>query len=353
MIGTESEDEISLFALATELLSNRWRIFRWMLVGGVIAALVVSTRSPQFEATASFVPEGNDPSRSGLAGLAGQFGVAIPTGNLSQSPEFYTGLLESQVLLAPITRDTFLVSELGGRRIPFTELFEITTESAKLREERGVTVLVGLITTSSTKSTGVVELAVATQWPSVSLAIATALFHGINEYNQQTRRSRAAAERRFLEARLAVASSDLRGAESQMERFLVGNRQLGSSPELMFARDRLQRDVTAKQQVLNSLSQAYEDARIREVRDTPVISIVQPPSVAATPKPRQRLRWGLIGILGGGFLGVLLTLLSAAIARRREQGDPETERFIETLGTVRREILARLMGLIGRARELQ
>src|SRR5689334_9416812 len=191
-------NEISLFALGTALLRRRWRIVRWALLGAVLAGLLAFFKPALYLASASFVPQGNDPGRSGLASLAGQFGVSLPTSTQSLSPDFYAKLLKSRVLLAPIARDTFVVQESGGRRIPFLDLFKIAGGTAAQREERGITLLKAIVGVSVVKSTGVVELSAATRWPSVSLAIVTSLIDGVNDYNQRTRQSQAAAERKFV-----------------------------------------------------------------------------------------------------------------------------------------------------------
>jgi uncharacterized protein involved in exopolysaccharide biosynthesis len=335
-------DEASLFALATALLRNRWRIARWMFVGGGLAALVALTTPALYVASASFIPEGNDPSRSGLANLAGQFGLTIAAGNQSQSPDFYTRLLTTRVLLMPIVRDTFVVREMGGRRIPFLDLFKIGRGPVTLREEQGVRGLTRVVNTSVAKTTGVVEVSVATEWPSVSLAIANALLNGVNEFNQRTRQGQAAAERKFVEGRLALAGSDLRAAEDRLESFLRTNREFGGSQELIFQRERLQRDLALKQQVFTSLTQSYEEVRIREVRDTPVITVIEPPSVPTVPQPRGRLLRVLLGIILGGFVGTLVALMSDTINRRRNEGDPQANEFVGTLGEMKGEMLGRV-----------
>lgn len=331
--------EFSLFALGTSLLQQRWRLARWALLGGVVAALAVVSRPSLFLASASFVPQGADASRSGLAGLAGRFGVAMPTGNESQSPEFYARLLESRVLLAPITRDTFVVSEKGETRISFLDLFAIEGGSPKRREDAGVSLLRALITTSVAKTTGIVEVSVATQWPSVSLAIANKLVNGVSDFNQRTRQGQATAERKFVEERLLVAAAELRDAEDRLERFLMTNRQFGGSAELTFQRERLQRAVAVRQEVFTSLTQSYEEVRIREVRDTPVITVIEAPSVPTLPEPRGRLTAVLVGALLGGFFGTMVAFMSATMARRRKQGDPEADEFVATLGQVKRDLL--------------
>ena len=331
--------EISLFALGTTLLRNRWRIARWALGGAAIATLVVLFRPAVFMASASFVPQGNDPGRSGLASLAGQFGVSLPAATQSLSPDFYAKLLKSRVLLAPIARDTFVVQELGGRRIPFLDVFKIGGGSQAQREERGVALLRSIVAVSVVKASGVVELSVTTRWPSVSLAIVTDLVNGVNEYNQRTRQSQAAAERKFVEGRLEVASGELRAAEDRLEGFLRTNRQFASSPELTFQRDRLQRDVSLQQQVFTSLTQSYEEVRIREVRDTPVITMFETPAVRAQPESRGRVSGVLLGLMLGAFLGIIVAFTRGMAARRRDIGDAEANEFVGALGEVKGELL--------------
>ncbi len=93
--------------------------------------------------------------------------------------------------------------------------------AAPCREEQGVSLLVDIVTASVVKTTGVVELSVATQWPGVSLVIATALVNGVNEFNRRTRQGQEAAARKFVEQRLAIAAAELRGAEDRLEHLLA------------------------------------------------------------------------------------------------------------------------------------
>jgi uncharacterized protein involved in exopolysaccharide biosynthesis len=331
-------DEVSLFALGTILARGRARIAWWMFVGGALAALSVVSSRPIYMGSASFVPQGSDAGRSGLANLAGQFGVGFPAVNQSSSPDFYSELLKSRVLLAQIARDTFVVQEQSGRRVAFLDLFEIKQGPPKLREDQGETLLRRIVSSRVVKTTGVVEVSVETPWPSVSLAIITDLVDGVTNYNQRTRQGQAAAERKFIEGRLTMASADLREAEDRLERFLKMNRQIGNSPELAFDRERIQRDVTLKQQVFTSLTQAHEDARIREVRDTPVITLFEPPSVPALPEPRGRVKRVLLGVLLGGIVGAALVFMSNIMARHRSAGDADAAEFVGTLDEIRGDI---------------
>lgn len=343
MTETEWQDEgeeVSVFAIGTMLVRNRSRIFRWAFAGALIALALVWTRPALYRASASFIPQGADPGRSGLAGLASQFGVAVPAGVGAQNltPDFYLRLIKSRELLGHIARDTLVVPEMGGRRVAVEDLLDVGPGPAKVREEAAVDELSRRINASASKTTAVVDLNVATQWPSVSLAIASTLLDGVNEFNQRMRHDQAAEERKFVEGRLAVATSDLRAAEDRLEQFLQSNRQVGV-PQLTFTRDRLQRDVDLRQQVFTTLTQAYEDVRMREVRDTPVITIVDPPTVPSKPESRGRGIRVLLGFMLGALVGTAVIFFGDLMARRRAEGDPAADEFVGALSEVKIEML--------------
>lgn len=337
----EGNDGMSLVAFGTTLLRRRRRIVLWILFGGAVAAAALFFKPAQYMASVSFIPEETDASRSGLASLAGQFAIALPSGGQTVSPDFYSALLKSRVILSRIATDTFVVPELGNRRIAFDDLFDVPKGSPPRREVASIKLLDELVTTSVVKTTGIVKLSVLTEWPSVSYTIAKSLVDGVDLFNRRTRQGKAASERAFIENRLAAATTDLRGAEDRLERFLIANRQFAASPELTFQRDRLQREVSVRQQVVNTLTQTYEDVRIREVRDTPLITVLEPPTVPVVSEPRGRAMRLLFGLVTGGVFGSILAIMSATLARRDAAGDPEVKDLMSTLRAVREEIRVR------------
>jgi hypothetical protein len=332
------DEEVSLFAVGTTLLRKRWQILRWAAITGALAILLAFLKPTLYPATASFLPQSTDTNRSSLASLAGQFGLALPPSNQTLSPDFYSLLLRARPLLLPIVHDTFSVAELGGKKIPFEELFKIRGESAAERDQRAVSRLAKIIGTSVGKTTGVVGVSVATKWPSVSLGIVQPLVTAVDEFNQRSRQSQASAERKFVEGRLAVASSDLRAAEDRLQSFLQVNRVF-HSPDLTFEHDRLERAVSFQQQVVSALAQSLEEVRVREVRDTPVITVVEPPSVDTIPHSSEKILFVLFGLLLGLFVGAMVVLASEALQRRRKDGDVEAEEFAGTLGEVKGAML--------------
>jgi uncharacterized protein involved in exopolysaccharide biosynthesis len=62
--------------------------------------------------------------------------------------------------------------------------------------------------------------------------------------------------------------------------------------------------VTSRREIESTLAQAFEQARIDQVRDTPVITIVEPPIVPAVANSRGIIRNAVLGLIVGlmGFV---------------------------------------------------
>ena len=331
--------ELSLFVLAATIVAQRRRIVIWTIAFGALAAVWVFTRRPAYVASASFVVQGGDSKGSGLGMLADQFGVSLPTGNATTSPQLYVTLLKSRVLLQPIVRGSWVAPELGGERRSLLDLLGVRQLPPARREEEGLNELGRRVTATLAKTSGVVEVQVSTPYQSVSLAIVRSLIDAVNEFNMHTRQTQGANERSFVEGRLAPAAASLHDAEDRMEAFLRSNREYATAPQLIFARERLQRELSLRMQVYTSLTQSVEEARIREVRDTPVTTLLDPPAVSAMPVPERRLLKVIGGLLFGGLFGVGSVLVRDSLARRREAGDSDLEAFLGTATEAKDDLL--------------
>jgi len=337
----EADDRIPLFVLGTTLVRSRWRIARWAFVGGVIAFAPVINKPLTYRAEASFIPQGYDASRSGLAGLAGQFGINVsqPTTDAAVSPDFYIKLVTSRVVLEPIVRDTFRVAELGNKPRVLMDILQVPRSSPEARQELGIQKLAGMISTDVGKTTGIVQVNVTSEYRSLALELTQRLLAGLNEYNQRVRLTNAGEERRQIEARLEIANAELHDAQARLDAFNASNRNIQGSPGLQTQRDRLQRDAEFRQQIYTSLATSDEDARMREARDTPVISIFEPPAVPTKPQSRGRLGRLLFGLLLGTIAGVMFTVVGSFMKHRRAVGDADAADFVFALRDVRNDLL--------------
>lgn len=336
-------DEISLFALGNSLLRHR-RMLSTLIAVGAAIGLAAGLRSPRvFRSSATFIPQGSEGGASGFALAASQLGIRVPSTNGGGwGPPIYVDLLGSRALLEPIALDTVVVSEESGHRIPIVDLLEVKASTAARRVDLAVSALRGMVTPSEVKTLGGVQVSVTTRWPSVSLAIAQRLVRGVNEFNLQTRKSQATAERQFAEAQAAEAESALRAAEDRLQSFLQGNRIVAGSSQLGFDQDRLQREVQLRQQVYTSLLQSREEAKIREVRDTPVITVIEDPRLPLIGESRKVAQKALVGAFVGVLIGLLIVLMREWLTALRGAPNEEVREFFRLLQDATPRSLRRL-----------
>lgn len=264
-----------------------------------------------YESSAAFMPQSTDATRSRLAGLAAQFGVTVPLGEAGQSLGFYADLLESREILDSVILHPYQV-ESGGQELSGTliDILKVKGASDGERLEAANKRVKDNLRVDPDPAAGLVRLSLRTRWPGLSQAILDQILAQVNEFNLRRRQSQAGAERGFIELRMADSKNGLREAENSLQDFLQRNREYRNSPLLNFQYDRLSREVSLRQQVYTGLAQSYEQARIEEVRNTPVITTVEHPSLPARPASRKLAFKGLAALLIGGMLG-----LSLAFAR--------------------------------------
>jgi len=320
------DDEISLWEVLAVLLRRRGTIVLATVLCIGLAVAYTLLRSDEFTTQASFRPQGSEASASQLLALAGQFGVNVPgMGGEELSPAFYAELLVSREILHRVASESFAVEGIGTQ--PLVDLLEIEEDTEALRVEEAIEQLrENLVSIGTGRETGILTLSVTTDWPDLSKAIAERLLEEIQVFNLETRRSQAMAERVFIEARADSAYAVLLEAEEAMEAFLQANRRYEDSPELTFQQERLQRTISLRQQVYTSLVQALDEARISEVRDTPVITVLQEPFLPPGPDDRSLLLAIALGMVLGGMGGVVLAFVVEAV-RRPAPGDPAREDF--------------------------
>lgn len=336
------DDEISLLALGSVLLRSRQMIVALSLLGTVLGLLAGLLSTRLYVSAATFIPQGAEGgSASALALAASQFGIRTPASGAAWGPPIYVKLLGSWALLEPIVLDTMVVAEQGGRRVALMDLLKVKAPTPARRTERAILALRDLVSAAEDKKLGAVQMTVTTEWPSVSLALAERLVGGVNQFILKTRKSQAAAERQFVEVQAGEAERALREAEDDLQQFLQVNRAIANSPGLGFQHDRLQRRVALRQQVYASLMQSREDARIREVRDTPVITMLESPRLPVEGEARNSVKKALLGGFFAGTLGALVAFLLQAVAVARRVPNEAAREFFKLMEEARPRFLRR------------
>lgn len=321
------EDRVSLLLIASVVMRHRGLVVGMALLIFSLVTLRALIAPRTYSANASFVAQSEN-SALNLSGLAAQFGLALPGGmEAGRSPAFYADLVTSRHVLGGVVDTRFTLSD--GRQVTLPEFYESPGETPALRRDAAMRTLRGNLRVKVDQPTGTVKVRAAAEDPRLALQLNERLLTLLNEFNLNTRQSQAGMERQFTERRLQEVRQELREAEDRLQGFLQRNRDFRNSPELAFQQDRLAREVSMRQQLFSTLSEYYERSKIDEVRDTPVITVVERPEIPVRPDPRGLIKWGLVALLVGGLIGALIGFGRDAMARSRSGAPAEFAEFAE------------------------
>jgi uncharacterized protein involved in exopolysaccharide biosynthesis len=322
-------------------LVTRWKLIAGTAIGcALLTLLLLLLQRPTYTALTTFTPENSSSSGFmsslvGLAGLAGQLGLGT-TSSSSVSPDFFVKVAHSDEVLRSTLLREFTDPDSAAVKRPLLQLLDVKGRSAEERIQRGVRVLRKRTEAAADKTTGIVSLEVSLHSPELAADVAKHMVLLLNRFNLESRQSQSREQRRFSGERLAVAEQELRTAERAELAFLQRNRQYLDSPLLAFEYNRLNRQVQLRQEVYQTLTKAHEEARIAEVRDTPVLTVIDSAVAPVRPSGPRRILGTIVALIVGTALGVLLAYTAAAWSRTRRAPTPDYLEFRAAMEEARR-----------------
>ena len=310
-------DEVSI----VELRSGVARRWRWLVIWPIAAALIGAVAAVLWPKTwtssAAFTPEKSTSGSAMLGGALGGLGAIVggsdAVGALSSklndgpTPDFFADVLMSQELLTAAVTTRY---PAPGRAGATTTLVEFLDEGGATPERRlgnAVRAFRRKVVVEVVRRSNIVSLRVTLRDPILASQVTARMLELLNTFNLERRQRASREQRRFAEQRLTIAREELRTAEAAKADFLDRNRAYRLSPRLAEAYAVLERQVDIKQDVLLGLTKQFEESRVAEVRDTPLITIVDKPVPADRPGQRP-LPWG-----GGAAVVAFVLSLAAAI----------------------------------------
>jgi uncharacterized protein involved in exopolysaccharide biosynthesis len=314
--------ELRVFSLAAILL-RRWRLtVLFPIVATAVSVVVVLILPSRYTVETSFVPQSDaDAIPASLANLAGQFGLEVPRSS-SLPPKFYEDLLTTRAILEQVLAEPLGALNPTDQDLSLRQWLSISGSDMQDSIYRAAKYMRKHIDTDLNRETGLVTLEVTLRDPEITTKVATDFLRAVEQFNTHTRQSQARERRRFVQSRITDIETELREAEDRLRDFYESNRRFRDSPALVFVEQRLQSRVSLLQDLLLTLRQEYETARVDEVNDTPLVTIVQNPVVPTRRSwPRRRLVV-IAALFSTGVFGVALAL-TADFLQRAASVDPQ------------------------------
>lgn len=162
--------------------------------------------------------------------------------------------------------------------------------------------------------TFLVTLGIETRYPQLSADILNTLIRELDEFIRTKRTTSASEQRKWIEGRLEQVKFDLERAENRLKNFREANRVISGSPQLQLEQGRLVRDVEINNTLYVELKKQYEIAKIEEIKNIPIINVLDP----ARPPARKENPKRSVIVLLTFFLSAFVSLFLVIVVNRYE-----------------------------------
>ena len=331
--------EVNLFRVFSTLL-HRKRVIGYVSLGSILFATAITLLiSNKFQSTASILPSGNVDKMAELKSLAGLGNLG---GTDENSSELFPVIIQSRTICDAVLDKTYTIESDGKTRtVTLGEYFD-QADPDKLREAlRQVT------SVSTDKKTGVIGLGVETTSPALSRAVLETYLNELENFNLHKRRSEARERVAYLNRELESRRKELEVTEDSLAAFQSANQNWAATtdPTILKMLTRLQRAVETKNTTYLYLMQELEVAKLDVQKDTPIMRVLDKPSLPTVKSSPHR---SIIILMSGMAAFVLTTFVVLGLAALQDEGknvDPDGYR------SFRREFrtaFPRTSGFIGR-----
>lgn len=288
----EPESSIDWLALLTTLWSSR-KLIAAVVGGATVLAVIVSLLLPKYyKSTATLLPETDKSKLAGLAGIASLAGV-----NVGEMPleDLYPTIIESEAVLKEVIYATYK-TERFPNPVNLIQYWEIESGNSLQDYEAALRQLQGELDVSLDRQTKVVTLSLLTREPQLSADILNNVVAELDKFLRTKKTTNATEQRKWIEARLEEVKKDLERSENTLKEFREKNRRVIDSPQLLLEQERLIREVQINSTLYTELKKQYELIKIEEIKNIPLINVMDAARPAAKKDKPQRAVIVLVSI---------------------------------------------------------
>ena len=308
------EDGIDFIVLYNVLSGRKKHIF---LVTLLITCLGTSSSfflKKQYQAEISLYPAKKDATQGigQIQALAANFGINNP--NADQNFNIPDVVKSRRIAIKAVTQKWEIadnqftdLTDLWFKKN--NSLLSITKFNSNIDSleviEKAIKKFEKHVKVSEDRISGLIKISTTFENPNLAASIANFIGDQVEIYIQKENSAQSKKEKLFISDRLFIVKNELEKSELDLKEFKERNRGYEDSPELFMIFSQLFREVEAKKQVYLTLQQQLELARIEEVKQSPILHVLDyafPPIKKSFPSTR-------IFFLVSVFAGLLLSSL--------------------------------------------
>ncbi|MCS3755672.1 Wzz/FepE/Etk N-terminal domain-containing protein [Salinibacter ruber] len=365
---------MSLLDILLVLARHKTLIVRTVLVFSLLGVTYALLAPEEYTSEARVVREAQQEGGGLSGGLPGGIGggalsgLGISLGGAASglTPQAFPDVLQSREVRLAVVRDTFrfpdaerpmtyveyMSQPVGtlskvleytlwlpwtlkgalGKAISGTPAPAGTTETGELKipteeENAAMEAVGGMVTTSVDEETGLMTISVTTSGSRLAASLAESFLNHFTARVREIRTEKVRERLKFVEERFDEAEQELERAEERLAQFLERN-QNPTTATLQFKRDRLQRQVSFKEQLYSELQSQLTQTRLDLQRRQPVVTVVEEPVPPRQRSAPKRTFIVLLSLVVGGVLGIVLAFVKALFEGAEGTGE-EKEKLDE------------------------
>lgn len=256
-----------------------------------------------------------------IGGFAAQFGFGgqRTTGFDMSSPTLYPDIVNSRTF-AGIMLDKEFYTERYGKKLPLIAIFTYgdhpvpgNIDTLRIAAAKRIPTMVNF-----KNQMAFFIITVTTNEARFSKDFSDTLIIELDKLQRKFKKQTVNEKIDYIEQKITVAGLELEYNEEKLKNFRERNRNVGNSPSLLLAQERLQRDVEIQIGIFLTLKQQLELAKIEEVQKSSFVQILDYPSLPITVSNPKKLSTKIIGGFVGFFLAIGLSFVFEYFTNRNE-----------------------------------
>jgi uncharacterized protein involved in exopolysaccharide biosynthesis len=304
-----AQSDFNYAELFTVLWSSRKLIGMIVLFVTLAAGVIAFLLPPFYASTVVILPETSQSKLAALGGLSDLASLAgVNVGGEASAIKLYPTIVKSEAVLKNVIYRKYLTKEFPDS-VNLVQLWDADEDKPQLAYESVLKALRDELDVSLEVKTNVLTVTLLTKEPQLSADIVNAIAHELDVFSRTKRTTNASAQRKWIEGRLTEVKGDLENSENALKDFREKNRRVVDSPELLLEQERYIREVQINSTLFGELKKQYEIARIEEIKNIPIVNIMDEGRAAAKKdKPKRGVIvavsffLGLFGAIGFAYV---------------------------------------------------
>ncbi|WP_103029446.1 Wzz/FepE/Etk N-terminal domain-containing protein [Salinibacter altiplanensis] len=360
------EDEVSLLDILLVLARHKTLIVRTVLVFTLLGVTYALTASEEFTSEARVVREAQSEGADLPGGISSRalsgFGINLGESASGLTPAAFPDVLQSREVRLAVVRDTFrfpdaqrpmtyvdyanqppgvlsrvlkytlwlpwtlkgmlgqAISEDIPAPVGTTEAGEPVIPSEE--ENAALKSIAGTVSAPVDEETGIMTISATAGGSQLASELAKSFLDHFITRVREIRTEKVRERLQFVKGRFEEAEQELEAAEDRLAQFL-GRNQNPTTATLQFRRDRLQRQVSFKEQLYSELQSQLTKMRLDLQRRQPVVTVVEQPVPPMSRSAPQRTLIVLLSLILGGFLGIGVAFVATFLQNVGEETEEQ------------------------------